>query len=160
MRVQTTFEKIAQGTSQKVFAACFVVLRIAIGLACLYFAFNILQMSAAEISAEPGSALYYHEFADQQFMTHVYAPVMATIGLAFLLGLLVRPISIICILGLIYFGLQSGSLHPERTFLMITVAVLGFALFATGGSSHALGLDGIISRNIRRPNPITKFLFG
>lgn len=156
MRVQTTFEKIAQGASQKVFAACFVALRVAFGVACLYLAFNMLPV---EVAAEPGTALYDHEFADQRLLTQIYAPFIAAIGLSFLLGLFVRPVSGVCILLLIFFSLRAGSVYPERTFLIMMVAALGFGLFASGGSSHALGLDGIISRNIRRPNVLTKFLF-
>ncbi|MFZ2681497.1 MAG: hypothetical protein WAZ14_00115 [Patescibacteria group bacterium] len=160
MRFQSTYEKISQGTSQNIFAACFVALRIAVGVACLYLAVNALQMPATEIAADPGSALYYHELADQQALTRVAVPIGVVMGLAFLLGVLVRPISILVILGLIFFGLQSGSIYPERVFLTTVICSLGFILFAAGGSSHALGLDGIISRNIRKANVLTRFLFG
>lgn len=141
MRSQSTFEKMTEGTSQTVFAWCFIVLRIAVGLTVVYFASQIVELT----SWSAGSPI--------SILTMV-------LGGAFALGLLVRPIALLWMICLILLGLMPGSLNSGTAITSYALVTLGLSLFAAGGSGHVLGLDGIISRNIRRPNAITKFLFG
>ena len=162
MRAQSTFEKIAQGTSQQLFAVCFVILRIAVGLAFIYLAIKLTQMTGADVASdiEPGTPSYAMQLADLRAIKILFSPILIGLAVLFVCGLLVRPVSVVAI-GLIALNaFTSGSINPEGVIVGHGLLMLGFLLFAAGGSGHVLGLDGIISRNIRHPNMITRFLFG
>ena len=161
MRVQTAFEKMSQATLQNTFAVCFVILRILAGLALIYAAVQLLHMTGADVStAAPGSTSYNMQVADLQAWKALLAPVLFIVGGLFTFGLFVRPMSVLVAVLVIYNAATSGSINPGAVWLSHLVIALGLCMFAVGGSSHVAGLDGIISRNIRRPNAFTKFLFG
>ncbi len=160
MRFQSTFEKITQGTSQQLFAFCFVALRVAVGVACLYVATQLAGAGAATTGLEPGTTSYDMQLADFQAIKTLFIPAIVSIGFCFILGVLVRPIALLAIVFVLINATTSGSINPEGVIISHGLLVLVLSLFAVGGSGHALGLDGIISRNIRRPNALTKFLFG
>jgi len=160
MRFQSTFEKITQGTSQQLFAFCFVALRIAVGVACLYAATQLIGTGAFTTDIEQGTTSYAVQLADFQVIQALFTPVLVAVGLVFILGALVRPVALLAIVFILVNAATSGSINPGGVIVGHGLVALGLSLFAAGGSGHAFGLDGIISRNIRRPNVITKFLFG
>jgi hypothetical protein len=135
MRVQTSFEKFAQLTHGGLFAFCLMALRILLGVAALGLA-----------TAVP--------LADMSWL-HAVAGV---VGLSFLAGLVVRPNALLGVVALVFV------LATEATNLEGSVKIIGLmlllGLFAAGGSSHILGLDGLILRNLRRPGRVARFLFG
>lgn len=161
MRVQSTFEKITQGTSQNLFAIFFVALRILLGVAAVYLAVQLAHQSGPDVSTGvAGSPPYLMQLSDLKAARMLVEPLLVGMGCLFILGLLVRPVAVVAIIFLILNAFTSGSINPEGVWITNGVIALGLALFAVGGSGHALGLDGIISRNIRRPNLLTKILFG
>lgn len=147
MRVQTVFDSLAKNTQQQVFAYCLVLVRIALGAICLSMVSEFLKVNN---------------------LFGVWLPlVIAALlfgGGALLLGLLVRPAALVLSLFTLYFSyltwadllVEQQALHV--LFLTGLLALLG--LFVAGGSGHALGLDGVVLRNIRRPGRWSKFLFG
>lgn len=158
MRFQSTFEQVAQGMYPQMFAWCLVALRVVIGLACWYVVWQLLSIStidtAVPVVANPMGSI------DVAAVKSVLVPPLLLLGVVFIFGVFVRPVATI---GMIAFVVALVLAGPERWGQLIVLDVIVLfvlALFAAGGSGHALGLDGIIARNIRRPNVVTRFLFG
>ncbi len=154
MRVQTNFENLVAATNGQLFGWSFIGLRVFIGVVFMLMALQSgaiawwnpdLNFSASEIA---WSSL-------TQIMTLI-------LGLSLIVGLLVRPASVVMLaymLGSLVITFNSGELSPDIWVLYIPIALV-FGMYASGGAGHALGLDGVVLRNLRRPNAVTKFLFG
>ncbi len=86
-------------------------------------------------------------------------PCLVVGGLSFVLGVLVRPSALLGVVWLVVFAVVSVLAAAPGVVPAFLAACL-LLLFVSGAAGHVLGLDGIISRNIRRPNTFTRFLFG
>lgn len=145
--MQTVFDSLAKNTQQQFFAYCIVILRVVLGITCLSF-----------VGEFWGAKVFF-----------VGWPLLATAallfgGVALIFGLLVRPASLVLSIFVLCFAyLTWGDVLVERnaSHVLLVLGLLALhGLFAAGGSGHALGFDGIILRNIRRPGRWSKFLFG
>lgn len=150
MRFQTSFENLTQVTNGRLFIFCFVGLRVLIGIYCLAF--------WHEVRPTPFDAPINHVFVN------LAALCLFSVAGSFIAGLLVRPVVLLVALvwGLyVLDNLDSMVLHASPMELTYGLGLLMLAgLFMSGGAGHIFGIDGMISRNIRRPNVVTKFLFG
>jgi thiosulfate dehydrogenase [quinone] large subunit len=112
-------------------------------------------------SANGPLADWFHSLAGSGFIDSVNAWGLFLLGVAILLGLLIRPASI---LGIVLMTLYYLAHFPQNTTNglidehIILIAVL--ALFAAGGAGHAFGANAIVLGNLRKPNRVVKFLFG
>lgn len=143
MRSQTTFENISKSMNGKVFGFFFIALRIIAGISILYSASSHLTWTA-NIQGDITNMLFIG------------------VGVALLLGLLVRPFSMLGMLqtsvgAILLLGIGGGG--SDEFFVHVGLFFM-FGLFASGGAGHAVGLDGLILRNIRQPGRLVRFLFG
>lgn len=136
MRVQTAFEKIALVNNGYIFVACFVGLRLVLAFASAFIALNIHLPWYAIIA-------------------------LWGVAVALALGVFVRLAACGLSVGVIVYFLThlGGPFSGEQLFLgIVTLLLLG--LFVAGGGGHVFGLDGMLYRNIREQNFLSKFLFG
>ncbi len=150
MRFQTSFEQFSQAVNGQIFAVCLVGIRVLIGLACLYAAVNLLGPAGSD--------------PDAVFVAKFFIPAFLVVGLSFTLGIFVRPVAVLAIIWLVFNIITNlgGSTTEELLTNLARQAgtILLLGLFVAGGGGHIFGLDGLIYRNLRRPNALTKFLFG
>lgn len=144
MRFQTSFEKMAQVTNGQIFAVCLVGLRVLLGVSCLYL---VTQLPTLEVT--------------QLQFAFIVPIVLLAVGVSLVFGILVRPFSLLAMLmtAMSTFLLIDIKTTPQAALPMLGLILL-LGLFAAGGSGHVFGCDGIILRNLRRPNTATRFLFG
>ena len=139
MRFQTSFEKIASATNSQLFGWSFIGLRVFLGIGLVAMTLN---SSPDLLSSSVTEALTF------------------AFGVALILGLLIRPLAV----GMFVYAVVSivtviQQDTPETILFYIPMMFL-LGLYLSGGAGHAFGLDGLVLRNIRRPNAVTKFLFG
>lgn len=165
MRVQTSFEKMAQRTEGKVFIFFLIAIRLLLGVFCLY-AFimgmgSMLHPVRVDWGGEPPD---FYPYEDRVALGDIFGVItvvgLSFVGVSFILGLLVRPASIFMMVIAFFVMIEElkGSYMPVEMILGL-VFVLLLGLFSAGGAGHIFGLDGIIFRNVRT-NRVTKFLFG
>lgn len=146
MRVQSSFEKIAQSANAPLFSFCFIGLRILLGSSAFYAA---SQLSSLEL------------VDDKLWLDFVLPVALAICGISFVLGILVRPMAALAMILTVIFGLGILQLTETPSALLPLLGLLFLlGLFTAGGAGHAAGLDGLLLRNIRRPGAVAKFLFG
>ncbi|MDQ5952050.1 MAG: hypothetical protein QG626_177 [Patescibacteria group bacterium] len=136
MRVQTAFEKIALVNNGYIFVASFVGLRLILAFACAFIAMN-------------ATLPWYFLFG------------LWGAAFALALGLCVRLAAFgLSVAVIIVFATRIGtSLSGEQLLIGIGL-VLCLGLFIAGGGGHVFGLDGMVYRNIRERNLLSKLLFG
>lgn len=146
MRVQSSFEKIAQNANAPLFSFCFVGLRILLGCSAFYAAINLPVWAPAEQPAWLGIVL---------------PALLAVCGTSFVLGVLVRPLAVTAMIVTVVLALGVLQVTENMAALLPLLGLLFLlGLYTSGGAGHAAGLDGILLRNIRRPGALAKFLFG
>lgn len=134
MRVQTMFGRISAGTNEKLFGPALVLLRVAFGA--------ILTMSS------------------QTTFLFWLGPFALVIGILFIAGLFVRPASLVMLLALIVLDVTLTPLPMLKMLIWPQLIVVSIALMGlAGGMGNALGLNGLILRNIKSPGAFIKFLF-
>ena len=165
MRTQSTIGKIAAATHAPTFGVTYLILRLAMGVLFLATGWKkIVGDWSAEsylLAANGPFAEWFRSLAGSSVIDLFNAWGLFCLGLALLLGILVRPAAI---LGVILMTLYYFAHFFENTaggyvdqHIVYAAALL---LFAAGGAGHAFGLNAIVLGNIRKPNRIVRWLFG
>jgi hypothetical protein len=152
MRFQTSFEKIAAATNGQLFGWSFIGLRVFLGVVLVFMTLNSGAVTYWNADAAFSSGDLLWSSATQV--------VMFAFGVSLILGLLIRPLAVAMLAYVVVstvLVIQQGT--PGVILFYIPVFLL-LGMYVSGGAGHAFGLDGVVLRNIRRPNAITKFLFG
>ncbi|MEK7632791.1 MAG: DoxX family protein [Patescibacteria group bacterium] len=166
MRTQSQLGKIAETTHEKSFGVAYVALRVLLGGVYLTAGWSKISVggwSAATYlaTAEGPFSEWFRSLAGNSAIDFVNEWGLLCLGIALIVGLLVRPAAI---LGIVLMALYYVAHFVSNTAMgyidehIIYSAVL--ALFAAGGAGHAFGLNAIVLGNIRKPNAVVKFLFG
>lgn len=165
MRTQSILGKISEGAHEPSFGAAYLVLRAVTGAMFLAAGWSKIttDWSAASYlsSANGPLADWFHSLAGSGFIDTVNAWGLFLLGLAILLGLMVRPASILGAVLMALYYLAHFSQNTANGLIdehIVLIAVL--ALFAAGGAGHAFGINAIVLGNLRKPNRVVKFLFG
>lgn len=166
MRAQSAFERFSGATHHAAFSFFLVVLRVAIGLQFFY-------AGVSKFMEEGWSAAGYLERATGPFAPMFQAMAgsplvdqlnmwgLTLIGVALILGLLVRPAAIFGMaLMELYFwaGFETNTAHGwiEEHGILFFV----FAMFAAGGAGHVFGLNGFAQEYFRKKSAAVRWLFG
>lgn len=165
MRAQTSFGKMASATHEQVFGGALLALRLALGWQFLASGFDKLTSDwSAEmyLNASAGPfAEWFQSLAGNGFVDGLNAWGQLLIGIALILGLMVRPASIAGALMMAMYYLAGFVENTSHGLIEDHVIyALVFVLFASGGAGHIFGLNSIVLSNIRRQNSVYRFLFG
>ena len=165
MRTQSMLGKISETTHAKSFGVAFVSLRLLFGGLFLTTGWTKIttgwSASAYLAVANGPFAEWFQSMSGNGFIDAINAWGLFLLGVALILGLLVRPAAMLGILLMIlyYFAhFVDNTAHGYIDQHVVYGAVL--ALFAAGGAGHVFGLNSLVLGNIRKPNAIVKFLFG
>lgn len=165
MRTQSALGKISETTHEKIFGVAYVSLRVLLG--------GVYLMAGwAKISTDWSAATYlsvadgpfsewFRSLAGSGVIDVLNEWGLFCLGIALIVGLLVRPAAILGMLLMILYYLAHFVVNTKMGYIdehIIYAAVL--ALFAAGGAGHAFGLNTIVLGNLRKPNVVVKFLFG
>ncbi len=83
------------------------------------------------------------------------------IGIALLLGLLVRPASIFGVILMLLYYFAQFEQNTEYGFIDDHIIyALVFVVFLAGGAGHIFGLNELALRSMRKKNRFVRFLFG
>ncbi len=146
------------------FGVMFVALRVALGAQFFFSGIaKIGDWSATNYlaSANGPFAEWFQSLAGNGAIDMLNAWGQVAIGLALILGFLVRPASIagVALMTLYYLAHFTSNTASGVIDNHVVYAVI-FLLFAAGGAGHALGLNGVVLHMQRRPNAIIRFLLG
>lgn len=165
MRTQSILGKISEGAHEASFGAAFLILRAVTGamfLATGWAKITSDWSAASYLSSANGPfADWFHSLAGSGLIDSVNAWGLFLLGVAILLGLLIRPASILGAVLMVLYYLSDFSQNTANGLMnehIILIAAL--ALFAAGGAGHAFGVNAVVLGNLRKPNRLVKFLFG
>jgi len=131
---------IVSGTNEKLFGTALVLLRISFG---------------GIVAANIGSVATSHGVVVPWIM---YPPLV--IAALFALGLCVRPASIVLLILLAVIDVVVLPLTVVKALIWPQLFAISIALMGiSGGLGNAVGLNGLILRNIKNPGAFVKFLF-
>ncbi|MEK7615495.1 MAG: DoxX family membrane protein [Patescibacteria group bacterium] len=148
----TSFDQFTHATSHGFFSGCVFLLRILMG-------FFFLHAGWSKIATEAWTAAPYLSTATGPFaswfqslagngtidMLNMYG--LFLIGLALLLGLLVRPAAAFGILLMVLYYFAQFTQNTAHGFIDQHLIIIGiFLLFLSGGFGHIWGIDGLVSR--------------
>lgn len=162
--VNMLFQQLQSNTHQSVFGIAFVVVRILLGAQLFFAGFEKLgEWSAAGYlkGANGPFAEFFQSLAGNPLIDALNVWGLMLIGLALILGLMVRPASFFgaMLMGLYYFAhFETNTAHGYIDSHIMYIAL--FILFMAGGAGHAFGLNGIVARNLRKKSAISQVLFG
>lgn len=156
------FGRIAAGTNEKLFGPALVLLRISFGLILAKCAADIMFIDGTNYG--DGYTLFPAEML-QVLGTHLSAVdwislILGIVSVLFIAGLLTKPASIVLFVLLAVIDVALLPISTVKALLipeLFAVSVLLMAL--SGGIGNALGLNGLILRNIKSPGAFLKFLF-
>ena len=155
---------MASATRERMFGGALLVLRLALGWQLLASGWEKLTSDwSAEmyLKASAGPfAEWFQSLAGNGLVDALNAWGMFLIGLALILGLLVRPASIAgAALMVLYYlaGFVDNTAHGLIDEHVIYAII--FVLFASGGVGHIYGLNSLVLSNIRKQSPLMRFLF-
>jgi thiosulfate dehydrogenase (quinone) large subunit len=164
MKSITFFQYFSKATAQGCFSSILFVLRILLGLQFLLAGFAKLGdwSSAGYLEGATGPlATWFQSMAGNPLVDQLNIWGLILIGLALILGFLVRPASFFgAILMLLYYfaHFEQNTAHGLIDDHIIYIVI--FVLFMSGGIGHIFGLDGLVSRNMRKKKRLLVFLFG
>lgn len=165
MRARTAIQSIFGKRNEARSGVILVVLRILLGLQFVYAgASKLLSGWTAEgyLSAATGPfAGFFQGMAESALISTLNEVGLLLIGLALVIGLLMRPASFFgAVLMLLYYfaHFEQNTMHGYIEYHIIYIAV--FALFMSGGFGHAFGVDGIIYNGIQGKRMWKELLFG
>ncbi|MCH8049752.1 DoxX family protein [Patescibacteria group bacterium] len=164
MKALTAFKNFSTSTQQGWFSTSLVLLRVVIGVQFLMAGIvKVNDWSAAgnlETATGP-LASWFQGMEGSIVVDQLNIWGLTFIGVALILGLLVRPASFFGAVLMILYYLAHFEQNIESGFIEYHIIyALIFILFLAGGIGHVFGLDGIISRHFRRKKFIVKMLFG
>jgi hypothetical protein len=162
MRIQTLFGRIAGAANEQWFGISLIIVRIFFGIHA--FLFGRVMFHAYKtgiIGPEEPFGPMLHALLDHQSIMAGAAVCLMITGICFAFGVLTRPAAV---LSLLMVGVGDILILPPNVavpMLSTHAGVVAFSLLAlSGGLGHAVGLNGIILRNIRRPGGIANAFFG
>lgn len=164
MQSLTGFKSLEKSVNQSWFATSFSLLRIVLGVQFLMAGLDkINDWSAAGYLAGASGpfADFFRSLAGSIIVDQLNIWGLILIGIALILGLLVRPASFFgAILMLLYYfaDLEGNIAHGIIDSHIIYVLV--FVMFMAGGAGHMFGLDGIIKRQVRKSKTLAAIIFG
>ena len=164
MRTETLVDRLTKATNNQIFGVACVLLRLAVGLE--FFFAGIAKFgdwsAASYLQAANGPlAAWFQGMAGSGLVNALNAWGLTLIGLALILGLLVRPASM--------FGMLIMALYYLAHFVDNTafgyidthiVHIIILLLFTAGGAGQVFGLNSLLTNTMRRPSALTKFLIG
>lgn len=164
MKSITFFKYFEKSTHQGFFSTSLVVLRVVLGLQFLLAGIAKLGdwSAAGYLQGATGPfASIFQSMAGNVVVDQLNVWGLILIGAALIFGLFVRPASFFgAILMLLYYFAQFEQNTAYGLIEDHIIYVLIFVVFMAGGVGHVLGLDGLISRNLRKNQKVLKFLFG
>lgn len=166
MRKSTAFDTFAQGSYQNFAPFAALVLRLVLGLLFLFAGWAKLTTegwTAAGFlqNASGPFASWFQSLAGNGFVDFLNVWGLTLIGVALILGLLVRTASFfgIVLMGLYYFAdFVGNTAHGYIDEHLIVIAVLLF--FLVGGFGHVWGLDALVERRLDHRSKWARVFFG
>lgn len=164
MRTETLFDQFTRATHPPTFGVSITLLRIVFGALFLFSGiakFGDWSASAYLLQASGPFATWFQSLAGNVFVDALNAWGMVAIGIAFILGLLVRPAALGGALLMVLYYLAQFVENTAHGYIdQHVVYALVFVLFAAGGAGHAFGVNALAIRLFRRPNAFLRFIFG
>lgn len=164
MRTETLFDHLARATDARLFSAAFFALRLGIGLEFFYAGVTKFgDWSAAGYlqGADGPLAAWFQSLAGNAVVDSLNAVGLTLVGLALIVGLLVRPAAIAGMALMVLYYLAHFADNTTNGYIDTHVIhILVLLMFAAGGAGHMFGLNGLAMHSIRRQSIVTRFLFG
>ncbi len=164
MKRLTLFETLATATNKGAFASVLVLLRFLVGVEFLMAGVAKLGGWSAQgyLEAATGPlAGWFQSLAGNALVDqlNLWGPIL--IGLALLIGLMVRPASFFGgVMMLLYYLAQFDQNTAHGFIDEHVILLIVFLLFLCGGAGHIVGLDGIVSRHFRKRKWAARVFFG
>ncbi len=164
MRTESFFDRLGSTAQQRFFGVSFIALRIALGGMFFFSGLAKFGEWSAEsylLKASGPFAAWFQSLAGNGVVDALNAWGMVLIGLALVIGFLVRPAAIagIAMMTLYYFAhfvenTAYGYIDQHVIFALV------FFLFAAGGAGNVFGLNALALRSLRHPNAFAKYMLG
>lgn len=164
MRTEAMTDRLMKVTHTPLFSVGFVALRLAIGLEFFWAGVSKFGgWSAAGYlqSANGPLAGWFQALAGNGAVDALNMWGLTLIGLALIIGLLVRPASMFGMLLMILYYLAHFTGNTANGYIdthIIQIAAL--LMFSAGGAGHVFGLNSLVANMMRKPNAVMKFLLG
>lgn len=165
MKTQSVLGKVSEGVHEQAFGVTYLALRFCVGVMFFLSGWSKVtsdwSASSYLLMANGPFADWFRSLAGNGFIDIVNAWGLLLLGVALLLGLCVRPASILgaVLMALYYLAhFVENTAHGLIEYHIILIVVL--ALFAAGGAGHAFGLNAVVMGNLRKHNAVTRFIFG
>jgi uncharacterized membrane protein YphA (DoxX/SURF4 family) len=165
MRTQSNLGKISSATNASVFGVTFLALRMLMGILFISNGWSkIVSDWSAEnylLAANGPFAEWFHSLAGNGVVDVANAWGLFLLGVALILGVLIRPAALLGIVLMLFYYLSNFTENTAHGFIdehWVYAAVL--ALFAAGGAGHAFGCNAMILGNTRKPNAVVRWIFG
>lgn len=164
MRTQSTLGKIASGANEAWLGNAILLLRLVMGV--LFFSAGWSKVTtdwSAEWFLREASgpfALWFQSLAGNWVVDVLNAWGLLLLGVALILGVLVRPASLAgALLMTLYYvaAFTENTAHGYVDEHIVYIAIL--LLFAAGGVGHAFGINAIVLGNLHKPNRVLRWLF-
>lgn len=164
MRAQTSFERLAGTTCQQWLPYSLFVLRLAVGVEFLMAGWAKMgDWSAAGYLAGATGPLagWFQSMAGNPLVDFLNVWGLTLIGVAMILGLLVRPAAAAGAVMMILYYLADFEGNTAHGFIdQHIILALIFVVFLAGGIGHVIGLDGLVKEHFRKAGRLTNILFG
>lgn len=167
MPQSTPFDQFSHATRKGWFSGVAFVLRVALGVLFLSAAWSKISADAWSASsylagATGPFAMWFQSLAGNLFVDGLNMYGQFAIGLALVVGILVRPAAFFGAVMMILYYFAHFTQNTAHGFVdeHVLYAVV-FALFACGGFGYIFGLDGVIGRQPSlQKKKWARFLFG
>ena len=160
MQRRTLFGIFSHATDEVWFSVFFVTLRVFIGFSAFFY--GVERLSDWSVINDLSINAFFSSWFEQVFAFSIFETLlpwmMIIFGICLILGMLVRPASIILLI--CYFLIYAWtfiSFASSFNFLLVIVCLM---LFLSGGGGHIVGLDYFLYSYAREHNWVTKFLVG
>jgi len=166
MRKSTAFDAFAQGSYQDLAPLAALVVRLTVGFVFFFAGWAKLTTQGWTATgflqqATGPFANWYQSLAGSGMVDALNMWGLTLIGVALLLGLLVRTASVfgIILMGLYYFADFVGNTaygYIDQHIVLIAV----FLFFLVGGFGHVWGLDALVERRLDHRSQWARLFFG
>ncbi|MFH1712138.1 MAG: DoxX family membrane protein [Patescibacteria group bacterium] len=164
MMMLTPFKNFSVATNHGWFSGGLIVLRLVIGIDLFLKGIDkISGWSAASFleSSTGPMAAFFQGMAGSVLIDQLNIWGMTLIGLALILGLMVRPAAFFGVIMMLLYYFAHFVQNTEYGYIDIHIIyILVFILFLAGGIGHIFGLDGTIYRHFRKKKMLGKLFFG